>query len=209
MKKFLLFCLIPALLLCGCQKKAATPQTTAPAAVEPQEVDEIQLLQSMAKEVALAYAYGNFSDVQDYMLFTPEEQTQQLFPGQSAPYQYSSYTFASWDALEESIRSLMIAGENPSFSATVINTTLEMFPVPVESPDFMKIPEASLYDMETLATGQGAMVTVTMAIDGGEEPTGTIDVFFLHVEGQWKVCSPTVSGYFAALYYPADIAGTN
>ena len=205
---FLLVCLIPALLLCSCGKDqaAATTQTTTAPAAEEAPINEVEMLKTISAEVAIAYAYGNFSDVQDRMLFSPEQQTQMLFPDQSAPYQYGPYSFASWDAVEESVRGMLVSNENADFSATITNQVVEIFPAPSQDPEFMKMAETRLFDVDAQVATKGAKVTVTLAIDGGEEPSGTIEVYFLCVDSWWQVCSPSVSGYFIQLY---DLPGTN
>lgn len=190
---FLLICLIPALLLCSCDGAATTDPTAAPA---PEKIDEPQLLLTMAKEATMAYGHGDFEDVEAYMLYTTDEQMTLLFPGQTAPYQYGEKTFASAQEVMDQVRSAL----PQDISLTITDTQLELFPDPINAPDFMKMTESALIDVAALGAEMAAKATVTVDVVGGETPTNTIEVYFVRIDGHWKICSPTVAGYFLQLY---------
>ena len=193
---FLLFCLIPALLLCSCGKQAE--QTAAP--TEPEQVDETKQLEDMATEVALAYGYGKFEDVEKYMLYSYDEQIAMLFPDQSAPYHYEDRSFDSKEAVLNSIRTHLIASEEPAFTITVTGTQLELYTDATDASCFGPSSESLLLDPSSIKAEQAGTVTVSMTLADGEESAGEMQVHFLKIDGQWKVYSPSVAGYFMQLY---------
>ena len=192
---FLLFCLIPALLLCGCGQSAEAPK------------DESQQLTDMAKEVAVAYCYGKFADVESYLLFNHQEQMEMLFPGQEAPYTFESNRFTSQEAVLDAVRSHLISGENPEFTVTVTDAVLEMHTdvtgvSAFDSPEELRLKPVREIPQDAPA----ATVTVTLSLENGEEQEGEMQVCFLQIDDQWKVYSPTPAGYFMKLYDPASSA---
>ena len=195
----LLFCLIPALLLCSCASApGAETQGTEP-------VDEPQLLLNMAREVVLAYGYGNFEDVEKYMIFTHQEQMAMLFQNQSAPYSYNGHTFVSQEAVLNQLRSHLIASDEPSFTITITGSELELHADANGPAAFGEQPEGDLQlPAGTDLTAHAATVTVYISLENGEESTGEMKVHFLKIDDQWKVYSPTVAGYFLQLYRPSS-----
>ena len=201
---FLLLLLIPALLLCSCNKQTEL-QTTAP--TESVQVDETKLLEDMAKEVALAFAYGKFEDVEKYMLFSLKQQSSMLFEKALPPYEYEGYTFESDEAVVESVRSQLISSENQEFTVTITDAKLDYIDTNAGSIANFDVPEQNLILLPgTHLDGPTAKVIVSFTIDNGEETEGTMDVCFAMMDGEWKVYSPSVAGYFLRLYQPTSPA---
>jgi len=202
---FLLLLLIPALLFCSCNNQTEL-QTTAP--TESEQVDETKLLEDLATEVALAFAYGKFEDVEKYMLFSHKQQSSMLFEKALPPYEYEGYTFESDEAVVESVRSQLISSENPEFTVTITNAKVEYIDTEAGGIANFDVPERNLTLLPgTHLDGPTAKVIVSFTIDNGEESEGTMDVCFAMMNGEWKVYSPSVSGYFLRLYQssaPAD-----
>ena len=205
---FLLFYLIPALLICGCQ----TPHAAEPAteATEPDPLlraDLEEYLGGIATEVITAFAYGRFEEVEHYMLYSFDEQLAKIFPGQTAPYEYEGHTFATKEALADEVRSQLISGEEPDFTITVTKTDILLYPGEGYKYGYFWFEDNSI---EQDYLGQkaenlriAASIVVSFTIDNAEEATGSMYVNFLLIGDQWKVYSPTVGGYFLRLYAPA------
>ena len=214
---FLLFCLIPALLLCSCTQKQPTenrqdkdPQGTPGQDIIDEgkaiaELIDFELLSGIASEVVIAYSKGNFEDVEKYMLYSFDEQLAILFPGQTAPYEYEGYTFQSKEALADAVRSHLISGENPDFTVTVTNTDLLLYPGDYQYGflGFDDDPiELDHFGQPVKNLRMAASIVTSFTIDNGEESSGTIYVNFILVGDEWKVFSPTICGYFLRLYQP-------
>jgi len=204
---FLLFCLLPSLLLCGCiSVPAADSQATEPDPLFRPDLEEY--LGGIATEVVTAFAYGRFEDVEHYMLYSFDRQLEMLFPGQSAPYEYEGHTFDSKEALADAVRSHLISGDNPDFAITVTGTTILLYPGDYQYGffGFDDDPiELDHFGNHIDDLRMPASIVVSFTIEGGEGSTGSMYVDFLLVGDEWKVFSPTVCGYFLQLHTPKDL----
>lgn len=201
MKRLFILILSFSILLCGCgftaRQHAKAPLREAPA------VDETQLLADIASEVALAMGYGKFEDVEKYMLWDHATQMALLFPGQSAPYAYGGFTFADQAAVLDAVRAELISSEEPEFRVIVTDAVVQFHPDGTAPGCFGDIPEQA-FPLDAIAYQRSATVTVSLALENGEETGGTMKIHFVWVDGQWKVYSPTVGAFFLALYKPAS-----
>ena len=204
---FLLFCLIPALLICGCHAAPEAEPATEPTEPDPLlRADLEEYLGGIATEVITAFAYGKFEDVEHYMLYSFDEQLAMLFPGQTAPYEYEGHTFATKEDLADAVRSQLISGEEPDFTITVTKTDILLYPGDYQYGffSFDDDPiELEHFGQPVENLKMAASIVVSFTINNGEESSGTMYVDFLLVDGQWKVFSPMVCGYFLRLYAPA------
>ena len=205
---FLLFCLVPALLICGCNTAPKAEPATEPTEPDPLlRADLEEYLGGIATEVITAFAYGKFEDVEHYMLYSFDEQLAMLFPGQTAPYEYEGHTFATKEDLADAVRSQLISGEEPDFTITVTKTDIMLYTSETDGYPYIyfdgDLPEYNYIGRNVENFVCPATIVVSFTINNGEESSGTMDVHFVAIGDQWKVYSPTVCGYFRRLYAPA------
>lgn len=206
---FLVLCLIPALLLCSCgaEKEVINIKENRPT----EETDPLlrpdleEHLGGIASEVVVAYGSGKFEDVEQYMLYSFDEQVDMLFKDQTAPYQYEGHTFETKDAIKEAVRSQLISGENSDFTITVTKTDMLLYPGDYQygSFGFDDDPiELEFFGYPVSDLKMAASMVVSFTIENGEEASGSMYVNFLLVGDEWKVFSPSVMGFFLQLYKP-------
>lgn len=159
----------------------------------------------MAKQVVLALAYGKADEADINTLYSNEEQWDLLFPDSEGPQTYYGYTFENMDDLSNKVMSLLISAETENFNITVTDASVSFYSDGNYADIFAKIPESELVNIDDLNIEKAAKVILSLSIVDGEEDTSSMDVYFVKIDGKWKVFSPTVAGFFLEAFTPTQL----